>query len=124
MVKGERRKFHHYKLCCNWIGSMQKCRSETRLWPDYIVKAMPIYSRLVLQEDYEAELEWAKKLILTSVENILRPTIVEKTTSQEMWKALTGLFEATNKSRLRLLLLLRDTFAVSDYKYKSVTEKA
>ena len=79
-------------------------------------------ARLVLQEDYEAESEWAKKLILTSVENILRPTIVEKATSQEMWEALTGLFEATNKSRLRLLL--RDTFAVSDYKYKSVTEKA
>ena len=61
-------------------------------------------ARLVLQEDYEAESEWAKKLILTSVENILRPTIVEKATSQEMWEALTGLFEATNKSRLRLLL--------------------
>ncbi len=41
-------------------------------------------ARLVLQEDYEAESEWAKKLILTSVENILRPTIVEKATSQEM----------------------------------------
>ncbi|MCJ1345621.1 hypothetical protein MMC31_003829 [Peltigera leucophlebia] len=30
--------------------------------------------------------------------------------------------QTTNKSRLRLVL--RDTFAVSDYKYKSVTEKA
>ncbi len=32
--------------CCNWIGSMQRCRSETCLWglrPDYIVRAMPIY---------------------------------------------------------------------------------
>ncbi len=57
-------------------------------------------ARLVLQEDYEAESEWAKQLILTSVENISRPTIVEKATSQEMWEALTGLFEAANKSRL------------------------
>ncbi len=73
-------------------------------------------TRLVLQEDYEAESEWAKKLILTRVENILRSTIVEKVTSQEMWEALTGLFEATNKSRLRLLL--RDTFAISDHKDK------
>lgn len=59
---------------------------------------------------------------MTSVENLLRPTIVERATSQEMWEALTGLFEATNKSRLRLLLC--DTFAVSDHKYKSVTKKA
>ena len=32
--------------CCNWIGSMQRCRSETCLWGlrlDYIVRAMPIY---------------------------------------------------------------------------------
>ena len=79
-------------------------------------------ARLVLQEDYETESKWAKKLILTSVENMLRPTIVEKAESQEMWEAVTGLFEATNKSRLRLLLC--NTFTVSDYKYKSVIEKA
>ena len=79
-------------------------------------------AQLVLQEDYEAESKWAKKLILTSVENILQPTIVEKATSQEIWETLTGLFEATNKSRLQLLLC--NTFAVSDDKYKSVTEKA
>ncbi len=79
-------------------------------------------ARLVLQEDYEAESEWAKKLILTRVGNILRQTVVEKAKSQDIWEAMTGPFEATNKLRLRLLL--RDTFAVSDYNYKSVTEKA
>lgn len=41
-----------------------------------------------------------------------------------MWEALlTGLFEARNKSRLRLRLLLCDTFAVIHHEYKSVTEK-
>lgn len=59
---------------------------------------------------------------MTSVENILQPTIAEKVTSQEIWEALTGLVEATNKSRLRLLL--RDTFAISDHTYKLVTKKA
>lgn len=57
-------------------------------------------AQLVIQEDYEAESEWTKKSILTSVENILRLTIVEKATSQKMLEALKELFEASNKSCL------------------------
>lgn len=39
-----------------------------------------------------------------------------------MWEALLiGLFEATNKSRLRLLFC--DTFVVIHHKHKSVTEE-
>ena len=77
-------------------------------------------ARLILQEDCESESVFAQKLILTSVENILRPTIVEKATLQELWEVLTGLIEATNESQLRL----RDTFGVNEQKYKLVTRKA